>query len=49
MATTVTIETNKDLPPKGSSRRNRLEADVQSAVSAGLGDQSVQVKMTKRK
>lgn len=48
MATTVTIETDKIPPPKGSLRRNRLEVDVQSAVSAGLNDQSVRVEVKKK-
>lgn len=49
MATTVTIETDKALPPKGSSRLHRLEADIQTVVQVDLGDSTVTVKLIKRK
>ena len=49
MATTVTIETDKHLPPQGSSRRNRLVAEMQSVIQQELGDSSVVVHIVKRK
>lgn len=48
MATTITVETDKQLPPKGSSRRNRLEVDLQAAVQGALNDSRVQVNLVKR-
>lgn len=48
MATTVTIETDKQRPPKGSSRLNRLESNIQATIQEALGDSTVKV-ILKRK
>lgn len=49
MATTVKIETDKNIPPKGSSRLARLEANMQAVIQEALGDSSVRVTVIKRK
>ena len=49
MATSITIETDKQPPPKGSSRLHRLEANMQAVIQEALGDSSVTVRVIKRK
>lgn len=49
MATTVTVETDKQPPPKGSSRRNQMVAEIQAVIQSRLGDSSAVVNIVKRK
>lgn len=49
MATVVKVETDKQLPPQGSSRRNQMVAELQSVIQSRLGDSSVKVDIVKRK
>lgn len=48
MSTTVTIETDKGLPPIGSSRRRTLEDTILKVVQLALNDLRTTVILSKR-
>lgn len=48
MATTVMIVTDKQIPPKGSSRRNQMVAEIQAIILARLSDSSATVNIERK-